>query len=166
MVRTRCYRGGKVVAENFAVADVSEYVADSANTVWFDLCRPDRKDLEILREELGLHDLAIEDVLDADQRPKIDRYPEHLFLIAYSLEIAPATQLPRGHEVSVFITHNALVTVRADEGFDIDAVMKQWDSTVDLSGSGVAYLLHGLLDYVVDTHYDAVQAMDTLVDGL
>jgi magnesium transporter len=166
MVRTRCYHGGKLVAENFAIADVSDHVADRANTVWFDLCSPDRADLEVLREELGLHDLAIEDVLDANQRPKIDRYPEHLFLVAYSLEIDQETHLPREHEVAVFVTHNALVTVRADEGFDIDAVVKKWDSTVDLSGSGVAYLLHGLLDYVVDTHYDAVQALDGLIDGL
>jgi magnesium transporter len=144
----------------------ADHVADPANTVWFDLCRPDHDDLETVREELDLHELAIEDVLDAKQRPKLDRYPEHLFLVAYSLDVDPATQLPRAHEVGVFITHNALVTVRADEGFDIDAVVERWDSTVDLADAGVAYLLHGLLDYVVDTHYDTVQAMDTLVDGL
>jgi magnesium transporter len=166
MVHTRCYRDGKLCQEGFAIAQVSDHLAESDSTVWFDLCTPDEKQLNVIREELGLHALAVEDVLDPGQRPKLDHYPEHLFLVSYSLEFDAATQALRAHEVGAFVTKNALVTVREDEGFDIDQVVARWDATPDLAGNGVAFLLHGLLDYVVDTHYEAVQGLDTQVDAL
>jgi len=51
-------------------------------TIWLDLHAPDRDDLAVLSEEFGLHPLAVEDALDHSQRPKLDRYPSHLFLAA------------------------------------------------------------------------------------
>jgi magnesium transporter len=166
MIRTRCYRDGAILAEGFAVADVSDHLADPRNTVWFDLCAPEEKELGVIREELGLHTLAIEDVLQPGQRPKLDQYAEHLFIVAYSVDIDPQTQELRHHEVGVFLTRNAIVTVRSDEGFDIDAVVQRWDAQPNLASSGVSFLLHGLLDYVVDSHFDAVQHIDEEIDDL
>jgi magnesium transporter len=166
MARTRCYRDGSLVAEGFPVADVSDYLADPANTVWFDLCRPDSAELESIREELGLHELAVEDALQPGQRPKLDHYPEHLFLVSYATVLDPATARLRACEVTAFITEHAVVTVRPDEDFDIDEVVRRWDAEAPLAAAGVAFLLYGLLDYVVDTHYDAAQQMDNVVDAL
>src|SRR5215470_19232908 len=104
MGRTRCYRDGSLVAEDFPIADVSEYLADPANTVWFDLCAPDSAELESIREELGLHELAVEDALTPGQRPKIDHYPEHLFLVAYATELDTSTARLRVCEVTAFVT--------------------------------------------------------------
>src|SRR5690349_12549523 len=135
MVRSRRYRDGKLAEEGFPIAAVSDYLTDPANTVWFDVCDPDEAALVSLRDELHLHlhHLAIEDVLQPGQRPKLDHYPEHLLVVAYSLFMDRERQRLVTHEVSVFITHNALVTVRADEGFDIDAVVGRWDETADLA---------------------------------
>jgi len=166
MARTRCYLDGKVHAEGFAVADVSDHLAAPGHTVWFDVAAPDLADLEAIREELGLHDLAVEDVLHPGQRPKLDHYPEHLFVVVYSLDLDPASAQLRGHELSMFVTPNALVTVRVDGGFAIDEVVKRWDNSPTLAGSGVAFLLHGVLDYAVDTHLDAVQTIDNEIDSL
>ena len=164
-MHTRCYRDGRLVDEGFPIAAVSDHLENPANTVWFDLCSPTPEELDSVREELGLHSLAIEDAQNPGQRPKLDHYPSHLFLVAYAAVVDESGRLG-AHEVSVFITEHALVTVRADEGFDIDEVMRRWDDSISLAGDGVAYLLHGLLDYVVDTHYTAVQRMDTEVDDL
>lgn len=166
MVRTRCYRDGKLHMEGFAIADVSEHLKDPANVLWFDLCSVDAKDLDIVREELGLHTLAVEDVLQPGQRPKVDHYPEHLFVVAYAVELDPATGQLASHEVGIFVTERAIVTVREDEGFDIDAVVKRWDETASRAMSGVAFLLHGILDVIVDTHFDAVQEIDDQIEVL
>lgn len=166
MVRTRSYRAGKLEQENFPVDKVSDHLADPECTVWFDLCGEDTADLFVIREELGLHELAIEDVRDRGQRPKVDHYPEHLFVVAYSLVMDDASEQLVAHELNVFVTHNALVTVRDDEGFDIDAVVARWDGAPNLVGNGVAFLLHGVLDYVVDSHFAAIQELDALIDGL
>jgi magnesium transporter len=166
MAHTRCYRDGRLVGEGFPISQVSEYLADENCTVWFDLCRPDREQLEQIGVELSLHDLAIEDVLDAGQRPKLDHYPHHLFAVAYATDLDPDTFQLRRYEVAMFVTPRALVTVRFDEGFDIDAVVRQWDASPDLAHAGVPFLLHGLLDYIVDSHYETVQRMDDVVEGL
>jgi magnesium transporter len=166
MGHTRCYRDGTLSAEGFPVERVSDYLADPANIVWFDLPGPDSTELDVIGRELSLHDLAVEDARHSGQRPKVDHYPEHLFVVAYSIVADPDTKQLRGHEVNAFVTKNALVTVRADEGFDIGEVMARWDSSTNLADNGVSFLLYGLLDYIVDTHYVAAELMDNEVEGL
>lgn len=69
-------------------------------------------------------------------------------------------------EVNAFITANALVTVRKDAGLDIDAVLALWDESSELARHGVSFLLWGLLDCLVDGHFDAVQSLDTEIEAL
>lgn len=166
MVRTRCYREGKVHAEGFPVAEVSDHAAEADATVWFDLCGRHEDDLDLIREELGLHELAVEDALQAGQRPKVDHYPEHLFVVAYGVEIDRSTGELQTHEIDVFVTRNAMVTVREDEGFGIDAVVARWDALPNLASSGPGFLLYGLLDHVVDSHYEMAQLLDDEVEAL
>jgi magnesium transporter len=166
MHRTRLYRNGVLAAEGFPVADVSDHIADPSAVVWFDLCEPSAADLASISEELGLHPLAVEDAVHEHQRPKLDRYASHLFVTAYSVALDTATGQLATREVAAFVTSNALVTVRKTPDFDIDAVVKHWDQSADLAGHGTGFLLYGLLDYVVDTHFDAVQSLDTQVEGL
>jgi magnesium transporter len=166
MPRTRLYRNGVLEAEGFPIADVSGYVADRSATVWFDLCRPTPEDLATLSDELGLHELAVEDASHEHQRAKLDRYNSHLFLAAYGVRLDPSTGELSACEVDAFITANALVTVRYDDAFDIDAVVARWDGTPKLAKHGVSFLLHGLLDYVVDSQFEAVQALDDQIENL
>ncbi|GAA4608722.1 magnesium transporter CorA family protein [Actinoallomurus liliacearum] len=164
--RTRVWRDGRLEKENFPAEQISDYLAESDTVVWLDLCAPDAEGLDLISEELGLSPLAVEDAVSHHERPKLDRYDGHLFLNAYSVHLsADGTELDK-HEISAFITERALVTVRTDEGFDIDELIKRWDGSPDLAKYGVAFLLHGLLDLVVDGHFAAVQALDDKIDGL
>jgi magnesium transporter len=160
------YRDGELAAEGFPIEDISDYVDDPSATVWFDLCAPTEDELEKISEELGLHRLAVEDALHRHQRAKLDRYESHLFITAYSAGLSRETGELTDHEVNAFVTGNALVTVRMEEGFDIDEVLTRWNDNPDLASSGVSFLLHGLLDYVVDTHFAAVQALDSEIETL
>jgi magnesium transporter len=166
MVRTRLYRDGVLEAEDFPAAEVSDHLADPAAVVWMDLCAPTESDLELISAELGLHQLAVEDAVHRGQRPKLDRYDSHSFLTAYAVRLDRETDELETSELEAFVTERALVTVRADESFDIDAVVERWDSSAELAKGGVAFLLHGLLDYVVDSHFDAVQVMDDRIEEL
>src|SRR5262252_3580141 len=164
--RTRLYRNGQLELEGFPVADISDHVTDQGVTVWLDLRDPDQDDLGVLSEEFGLHPLAVEDAVNERQRPKLDRYRTHLFLTAYAAKLDTVTGQLATSEVSAFITDRALITVRKDDGLDIGAVVERWDADSDLAKFGVAYLLHGLLDYIVDGHFDAVQGLDDAVESL
>jgi magnesium transporter len=166
MTRTRLYRSGVLEAENFPVEDISEHLTQSGVTVWLDLCAPDADDLTTISDELDLHHLAVEDAGQERQRPKLDRYGSHLFVTAYAVALDMTTGELETFEVAVFITHNALVTVRKSDQFDIDGVIARWDASPDLAKHGVSFLLHGLLDYVVDGHFAAVQILDDEIEAL
>jgi magnesium transporter len=166
MSRTRLYRNGVLEAEGFPIADVSEYISDPAATVWFDLCGPTEADLAAVSEELGLHPLAVEDALYEHQRPKLDRYDSHLFVTAYAVHLDTETGELASAEVAAFVTRNALVTVRKTDGFDIRLVTNRWDNSPDLAKYGVSFLLHGLLDFIVDGHFDAVESLDEQIEDL
>lgn len=166
MARTRVYRHGVLESENFPAAEMSEYLEDPATVVWLDLVMPTEDDLATISEELGLHRLAVEDAVHEHQRPKLDRYESHCFLTAYSVRLDPGTGELTTSELAAFLTDRALVTVRKDEHFDIEEVVRRWDESADLAKSGVGYLVHGLLDYIVDSHFAAVQAMDDEIERL
>ena len=164
--RTRVWRDGKMEAENFPAARISDYLAEPDTVVWLDLCSPDDEGLRVISEEFGLDPLAVEDAVSRHERPKLDRYEGHLFLNAYAVELIDDSGALETHEISAFVTERALVTVRGDDKFDTDALVKQWDASPDMAKHGVAYLLHGLLDLVVDQHFEVVQSLDTAIDGL
>jgi magnesium transporter len=164
--RTRLYRHGTLELEGFPVAEISDHLADQDALIWLDLRDPDRSDLAVLSEEFGLHPLAVEDAVQEHQRPKLDRYQSHLFLNAYGARLDTGTGELASSEIAAFVTPRALITVRKDDGLDIGAVVERWDGSPDLAGSGVGGLLHGLLDYVVDGHFDAVQSLDDAVESL
>ena len=166
MERTRLYRNGVLVAENFPASEVSDHLHDPSATVWLDMCSPTEADLETISEELNLHELAVEAVFDRHQRPKLDRFDTHAFLTAYAVRLDPDTGVLVKSELAAFITPHALVTVRHDEDFDIDQVVERWDNSMELAKSGVGFLLHGLLDYIVDGHFEVIQTLDDEIESL
>jgi len=163
---TRVYREGRLEVENFPVVDVSDYLEQDGTTVWVDLCAPQHADLALVAEELGLHELAIEDAVDRRQRPKLDRYASHEFLNMYAVRLDVTTGELLLSELAAFITPRALVTVRKDDGFDMARVVQRWDSSPDLADHGVGFLLYGLIDDVVDGHFDAVSSLDEEIEKL
>ncbi|SEM33750.1 magnesium transporter CorA family protein [Nonomuraea pusilla] len=163
-MRTRLYRNGVLEKEDFPIEEVSDHLADPDSTVWFDLCSPDPRQLAMISEELGLHELAVEDVLSDHQRPKVDIYDNHLFITVYGVYCDGDRLEPV--EVNVFVTSNALVTVRENDHFPIEEVVARWDAASRLAGQGVPFLLHGLLDHVVDSQFDLVQDLDAQAEAL
>ena len=164
--RTRLYRGGACELEDFPVADISAHLAEPGSVVWLDLCRPTTGDFDMVNTEFGLHELAVEDALHESQRPKLDRYATHLFLSAYAVTLDPEGTRLDVSEIAVFITDQALITVRKDDRFDLTPVLARWDASPDLAGHGVGFLLYGLLDHLVDGHFAAVQQLDEGIEQL
>lgn len=164
--RTRHYRNGRLLDEGFPAERISDLLAaDRDSFVWLDLDDPDEADLAVVVHEFGLHPLAVEDAVHDRQRPKLDRYRSHLFANMYAVRFDDATAELTTGEVSAFVTPRALVTVRKGP-FDVDALEARWDGSEDLTGHGVGFLVHGLVDAVVDGQYRAVQDLDDAIDDL
>jgi len=173
ILRTRLWRNGVLETEDFPFEDVSEYLGQPDCLVWVDLCEPDPDHLAELARELGLVPQAVEDALARQERVKSIRYATHTFLTVYATKLAAVDRVDPGHapalqvsRISAFVLPRGVVTVRQDSGFDINEVVSRWDENPDLLKFGVSALVHGLLDAVVDGHFEAVEVLDDAMEGL
>jgi magnesium transporter len=166
MTRTRLYRDGVVILEDFPVADTAVYLGEENSVDWIDLSAPTPEDFATIGAQVGLHQLAVEDALHEAQRPKLDRYTGHLFISAYSVDFDLKGSGLQTRELGVFITRSALITVHKDPGLDMGGVLARWDGSPDLAKEGVGFLLYGLLDELVDSHFAAVQALDEAIEAI
>ena len=164
--RTRVYRKGILDAEDFPVADVSEYLDEPDTVVWVDFCGPSKEELHEVAGELGLHELAVEDALEPHQRPKIDHYESHLFLSCHAVRVNSENSGLHETGIDAFIGGRWLITVRKDDGFPMGPVLARWDRSPDLAPYGVSFLLYGLLDVVIDGYFETVQAFDDFYDTI
>ena len=133
--------------------------------VWLDFCEPPREQLTELIEPLGLHPLAVEDCMDTNQIPKIDEYPGNTFLIFNTFNYANRQLVI--NEVDLFIGANFLVTV---SGRDADGhrVLSGMERIVELdienARQGPAFLMHVILDHVVDRKFIAIAGFEDDLD--
>ncbi len=165
-VRSRAWRNGALEAENFPLAAVSDYLAQDDCLVWADVCSPHTPEIQAIASELSLDPLAVEDAVSRHERPKADRYRTHLFVNSYAVDLDRDTGAVRSEEVSAFVLPRALVTVRQDAWFDTDRFVARWDANPDLVKEGVSALLYGLLDVIVDGHFETVQALDDEIEEI
>ena len=177
-VRSRRWRDGELEEENFPFEKISDYLEQDGCLVWVDLCDADHADLAALAQELALDPMAVEDAVGQAERAKATRYATHTFITVYAVSTAGDEDPPRDParqvsdsclsitRVSAFVLRRGIVTVRRGQEFDIDQVVQRWQDNADLLQFGPGALLHGLLDFVVDGHFEAVQLIDDQIESL
>jgi magnesium transporter len=171
-VRSRVWRDGQLVAEDFEFEAISDHLEDPDTLTWVDLCDPDHHLLQELAGELVLEPLAVEDAIAQAERAKATRYATHTFMTIYAVHLNSDAEASGSvarlsvHKVSAFVFPHGLVTVRSGPQFDMDEVVQRWDDNSDLLKYGVGALVHGLLDVIVDGHFEAVQILDDAMEGL
>jgi len=166
MRHNRLYRNGVLEQQDFECERISDHLEEPDTVVWLDLETPTEEEIGLLAEEFGLSPLAVEDAMHEHQRPKVDHYDSHLFISVYGVELADDTGELSARELAVFAAERYLITVRKTPGFDMEAVTAAWDSNQALAKNGVSFLLHGLLDHVVDAHFSVVQDLDDCVEEI
>ena len=167
-VRGRVWRAGKP-CDDFEFDKIADYLAEDDTLVWVDMFNPDHAALCDLAQELGLNDWAVEDAVAARERVKATVYATHTFFTVYAVQVldtgVDSETVLSMHRISAFVLPQGLITVRLAPDFDIDDVPKRWD---ELGGQeyGVGSLVHGLLDVVVDGHFEAVEALDDYIESI
>ena len=162
------WRAGKPQAD-FDFPSISDYLVQDDTLVWCDIYDPDHAILKDLAQELSLNSWAVEDAIAEAERTKAVVYRTHTFFTVYGVTTRePADETASMldiHRISGFVLPRGLITVRLSPHFDIDAVSQRFD---ELGGQeyGVGSLVHGLLDVVVDGHFEAVQKLDEGIETL
>jgi magnesium transporter len=159
-MHTRAYVKGEVEASEFPLEEVSDYLERPDTVVWVDLCQPTEAELDQLKDELDLHELAIEDALEPHQRPKLDHYATHLFLVCHMVHLTESSTQVHADEIDAFIGPRWFVTVRKGDDMAIEAMVARWDRSRNLAALGVPYLLYGLLDIVADSYFNVIDSFE------
>ena len=128
------------------LADVSEAIAAGAGLVWVELNDPDKATLNLLQKELNLHELAVEDALFANQRPKVEDYAGGLFVVLRTARVwNDAIEYGETH---IFCGPAYLVVMRHDTGPGYGRVLDRLEAYGKPLTTGMA--LYALLDHIVD----------------
>lgn len=133
-----------------SMADISEVLKETGTFVWLGIADPDTQELRQVQEEFGLHDLAIEDALNAHQRPKIETYGQSLFIALRTVQLVDG-EIERG-EAHIFVGSHFVVTVRHGHVHSFAEVRKRAEVASHLLAKGPAYVLYAILDFIVDQY--------------
>lgn len=147
-----------------SLQDVIKAAKDSGY-FWIDYCEPSTEDLSPLIHELGIHPLSIEDSIDDEQLPKLDIFPNYSFMIFNIFEPTPDELLT--HELDLFIGRNFLISVT---GRDVnhkpllESINQSFEREQENLKNGPAFLLHLIVDKVVDRKFEAIENIEESLD--
>jgi magnesium transporter len=128
--------------------------------VWIGLYEPTPEEFETVRRQFSLHELAVEDAIQAHQRPKLEVYDDSLFVVLKTARYLEAEERVEFGEIMLFIGENFVVSVRHLPASELRGVRKQMESRPDLLRLGPGAVLHGIVDRVVDDYVPVVAGLD------
>jgi magnesium transporter len=133
--------------------------------IWLNYCQPAREELSSLTDSLGLHPLPIEDCFDENQIPKIEDFPGNTFILFNSFEYSDRKLTVA--EIDMFIGENFLVTVSqlntAGRPF-LENIEHVVEMNFENAKHGPAFLMHVVIDYLVDRKFVAIEALEDELD--
>ena len=122
------------------------------------------EDVATIAEEFGLHQLAVEDAMHLRQRPKVDAYDNHLFLVMHQLNEVDG-QL-EASQIACFIGPRYVLTIHEGADKTLDEAKDRWRQEEAEFGGGAAVLTHTLLDVVVDDYQVIADKLEAEVEDL
>jgi magnesium transporter len=168
VVDNAVYAGGRRIATPVTPAESHEWLTEGFDDrmVWLGLYRPDPGELGELAEQYGLPDLAVEDAIQAHQRPKFERYGDTLFVVLKAARYLDAAEEVEFGELHLFLGKDFAITVRHSESPDLSRVRRRLESSPELLSRGSEAVLYAILDAVVDGYAPVVAGLENDIDEI
>ncbi len=163
VINSVVYKLGKRISD-VSIDDISEVIQEPDSFIWLGLFEPDKAMLEKIREEFSLHELAIEDALNAHQRPKIEAYGDSLFIVIKTAN-HEGDRVAYG-ETHIFVGKNFLITVRHGSKYGHQKARERCEQNQRLFSKGAGYALYSLLDLIVDNYRPVVTQFEKRFEQL
>ncbi|NXY93744.1 magnesium and cobalt transport protein CorA [Streptomyces sp. BR123] len=167
VIDSAVYRAGRRVASPTTLAETFRRLREQPGRMaWIGLHRPTETELLSLAAEFNLHELAVEDALEAHQRPKLERYGDTLFVVLRAARYLDAPEEVEFSELHIFVGPDFLITVRHGAAPDLPAVRRRMEGTPELLSLGPEAALYAILDAVVDGYAPVVEGVQNDMDEI
>jgi magnesium transporter len=143
---------------------VAKLCAQPDKYIWADIVDPHDPAFLQLAQDLDFHELAIEDCQKGHQRPKIEHYQHHYFLVAY--DISWVNGKVKLQELGIFLGHNYLFTVHREPLAILDKVRDIWSEWMGEEVLGRTTLFYLIIDAIVDSYFPLTDAISERLDFL
>lgn len=166
MMRVLLTRRRTAFTRPCATDEIDQVIGDHDNLVWVDVIAPTPADFDLLRKEFGFHEMALDDVVQHNERPKLDAYDDFYFLVLYSVEFNPTTTEIDEHEIDIFVGKNYMVTVHQSHFPEVDQLAARWERNNAQLSSSVGVLLYSLIDAMIDDYIPVLDAIADLTEEI
>jgi magnesium transporter len=164
VINGRVYREGTLEPGPVEPSAAAGFAGDGA-WCWFDVVDPTVVDLQTLQRELGLHPLAVEDARHRQQRPKVELFDDHAFVVLRPLTVSASGDVAET-EVHAFVSATWIVTLRFTPVFDVASVVHRWEAGGALAQGSTGFALYVLVDEVADGYLSVVERLEDRADDL
>lgn len=162
--------GNPEVETDLEAKDLPNLLADPTNVIWVDFDVPteaDRIEADwILENIFKFHHLTIEDARETRNQPKIEAFPNYLFFIVHGVKNETNSTNFVTKELDGYLGHNFVVTYHIESFRSIDKVKEQLSESNYSCSRGAAYLLHRILDELIDLYMPVVDDFDNSINKL
>lgn len=163
LINCVAYQQGRRLGD-IAVEAISDHLVRPDCFVWVALKDATPAELALMKDEFGLHELAVEDANHGHQRPKIEEYGDELFVAMHLIE-EHAGKLEIG-EVHVFVGANYVLSLRSGSEHDFLGVRARCEREPKMLAKGSGYVLYALMDAVVDRYFPVIEKLETDLEAL
>lgn len=157
------YRNGQKIRP-IEIGEKVDCAADKSEFVWIGLADPTLEEMRILKDTYGLHPLAVEDAFKANQLPKVDIYGDQLFVVARTAHLDDGA-IKYG-ETALFVGKSHIISVRSGSARSHSTLRTELENVPTLLSHGVDYVLHAILDFIVDGYLPVIEAIEDEVLGM
>jgi magnesium transporter len=166
IVDNAIYVDGHRAAEPGSLRETYEALRQERGVAWIGLYRPTEEEFASVAQEFGLHELAVEDALEAHQRPKIERYAQTLFVVLRPARYLDAPEEVEFGEIHVFVGEDFVITVRHGEAPALAEVRRRLEADPELLMRGPEAILYAIMDRVVDGYAPVVRGLENDIDEI
>jgi magnesium transporter len=140
--------------------------SDGHSFCWIGLLHPSEEEIRSVAEEFRLHRLAVEDAINAHQRPKLERYADAKFLVLRPARYVDSDEVVQLGELHLFIGPDFVVGIRHADQPDLHEVRERLESEPDLLCKGPFSVLYAVLDKVVDDYFPVLEGLRDDIDQI
>lgn len=159
-------QGAEKVETGFTVEQLPELLKEETSVIWVDMESPTAADEQILLDVFRFHPLTVEDCRENRHYPKIEEFPEYLYFIVHGVRADTSPDRFNTIELDGFLGRNYVITYHHDMFRSIDNVKKLLGTSPVACQRGAAFLLHQVLDQIVDFYSPVLDEFDERIDQL